>query len=1239
MEIIFFLLCNITAARLKEIAFPISIAGSLKLTESVPKGRVLWDSLTPSILTQATQIDSFPIGSKELGFLWSSEYDHPVFNPRHDYFNNRPEEYIDYYNGALHLVYTDLVLPGKGGLDLVIRREYSSKIFRWSTTSSEVPPPWNFRDSWIGRGWKLHMGRLSGLYRVIGHQGILLPQSIWIPGQEADLFWGNSLSETKYHTIFTDSTTPEFPWISETGRYFLYEWSRQFGDSIIRGISVFTPSGLEYFFSYRNICVDDRGPLCHFEIYVSFIRDANGNVIKIDYYPPPFNNMIKEITDTYGRKVIFEVDTTNVFLPVLKQIKVGDRIYRYEVSGDSCKRWLSSFTSPEGEVTKYEYGYRDSLLIKVHLPTGGEISYSYELQKFYIPYYNIKLGYYTPHYIFSWMIVSKAENNKVWKYHYHHPPPDTNFIYCEEIAPDSSIIKSYFFTYYYDINDSVRVYTPPELIGRLFKKEYYNPKKELIRKELVSYADSLGRINRFRLCYPFELYYAYPLNSDGIFLALPYASLSYDSSSAGIRGKAVVFGDATTRYDQYGNPLFIQDCGYNSGGLVFPVLRVRKDEYAWAEDPILKAYNHTGLKSKEEIYDAFGRRLKSKTEYDYYPTGRLKEDRRYDGSNFIRRNYGYDSDGNPKWFKDENGYITHYHYSFGVLDSVYDDLGLIMTRAIDPVYGLIMSQTDANGHRTSFEYDLNGRLTKIIPPITSPTNITYDLANRKITVVRGRDFHEHHYDPLGRWIYEKRILEDGVYTYNKVDYDWKGRVLREYEPSDHLPGGSDPHTEYRYDVLDRVLIRKDPDGETRYEYLGDVVKMTDPLGYLTEYHYDGLDRLVAVKDAISEWTYYDYDEPGNLIRVRMAGISDREYRYNQLSRLTFQRNPESGSVSFGYDPHGNMIEKIEADGKHYRYQYDHRHRLRKVSYLKPAGVGGHDEIVLTEYYYEGVNPPGDTFTYINPKNHLTCARDGDIYVYYLEYDDEERLKRKLIRFADLDTSFEVGYEYDRDGNLVGIHYPSGLELVQDVHPSGLVRSITVGDTLPILTQVNYNPALGPKRIEYANGIITLIPPDPRNRPDEIRIGNYLTLDYSYDSRGDIDKITTNGRIDRYHYDALDRLVRVDYGDGKWISYEYDRFGNMTTADGSFPQVNFYNRKYRDNRIVGFDYSPRGNLLYDSLHQYQYDHFNRLVSVDGKVGYRYNHAGKRMVKVFGNHRELSFYDEGLNILSEFYSQTR
>jgi len=46
-------------------------------------------------------------------------------NGKRQSLSTAPNESIDPFSGALSLVHTDLVLPGNGGLDIVVQRSYS----------------------------------------------------------------------------------------------------------------------------------------------------------------------------------------------------------------------------------------------------------------------------------------------------------------------------------------------------------------------------------------------------------------------------------------------------------------------------------------------------------------------------------------------------------------------------------------------------------------------------------------------------------------------------------------------------------------------------------------------------------------------------------------------------------------------------------------------------------------------------------------------------------------------------------------------------------------------------------------------------------------------------------------------------------------------------------------------------------------------------------------------------------
>src|SRR5436190_23696904 len=57
------------------------------------------------------------------------------FQKNHDYFSQEPSEQIDAYTGSLVSTFTDLVLPGNAGHDLLFTRSFNSKAFKYACTS------------------------------------------------------------------------------------------------------------------------------------------------------------------------------------------------------------------------------------------------------------------------------------------------------------------------------------------------------------------------------------------------------------------------------------------------------------------------------------------------------------------------------------------------------------------------------------------------------------------------------------------------------------------------------------------------------------------------------------------------------------------------------------------------------------------------------------------------------------------------------------------------------------------------------------------------------------------------------------------------------------------------------------------------------------------------------------------------------------------------------------------------
>src|SRR3972149_10250336 len=122
------------------------------MIERFLKKRQLLTSLFLLFITFITPTDLLAVGEY---------YDETGFRSNKTYIQYSPQEYINPFSGNLMLSYTDIILPGNGGLDLKIQRTYNSKIFS-EITSSTFKVAGGVLGG-LGVGWDLHFGRISDL--------------------------------------------------------------------------------------------------------------------------------------------------------------------------------------------------------------------------------------------------------------------------------------------------------------------------------------------------------------------------------------------------------------------------------------------------------------------------------------------------------------------------------------------------------------------------------------------------------------------------------------------------------------------------------------------------------------------------------------------------------------------------------------------------------------------------------------------------------------------------------------------------------------------------------------------------------------------------------------------------------------------------------------------------------------------------------------------------------------------
>jgi RHS repeat-associated protein len=412
--------------------------------------------------------------------------------------------------------------------------------------------------------------------------------------------------------------------------------------------------------------------------------------------------------------------------------------------------------------------------------------------------------------------------------------------------------------------------------------------------------------------------------------------------------------------------------------------------------------------------------------------------------------------------------------------------------------------------------------------------------------------------------------------------------------------------------------------------LGNRLSFKDPKGNpLTYYDYDALRRLKEVVEPGDIHTLLDYDSNDNLISATDGNGNSTSYVFDDMERIYQESSPDRGTTTYQYDPAGNMISKKDARGITVNYSYDALNRLTLLDFPTDTDIS---------YTYDNPCPNGEgrlcevvdqagTTTYAySPKGELV---------------QEDRLI--------LGVKYTTGYQYDGNGNLEVLIYPSGRTVrhVYDVadQVTDVFTTSPGGVEQTVASSISYYP-IGPvASMTYGNGLARSAGHDLQYRVTSIQTGTIQDLAYIPDPNGNVDFIDDNldsSNDKDFSYDALNRLEGAT---GPWgtLGWTYDKVGNRetytdpsgTTDYDYFPGTNRL-RALTGATIANFTYDPSGNTDTDGTHQYIYNEKNRLASVmDGVIlgEYTYDAKGLRVSKTVQTDTTIFHYDQIGNLIGE------
>ncbi len=566
--------------------------------------------------------------------------------------------------------------------------------------------------------------------------------------------------------------------------------------------------------------------------------------------------------------------------------------------------------------------------------------------------------------------------------------------------------------------------------------------------------------------------------------------------------------------------------------------------------------------------------------------------------------------------------------------------------------GNLISETNALGQTAYYEYDQNGNLlTETSLSGKLKKEYTYDLRGRRLT--------ETHRGSNGE-------LKTFLYKYDNND-----QLIQKIVNDSHI-------TRYNLDpiVLKPTTIQYPSDVKIcrQYDALGRETAKTDPEGYTTytTRNLYGSPLQIVHPDGTEE--RFSYSKEGHLLEYIDQEGSKTAYIRDILGRVlkkTFftKAGEELGSKSFVYNSF-HLLKETDLEGHAASYHYDGAGR--KISEEREGRI--------TEYSYDSLG--------------RLAAVKKDSLLHHYEYDLLDRMIQETKTDLDGTILYQVGYEYDEDGNRSAITRNHAAEKFSyDAFGRITAHKDYEDNTIAYTYDDWYENSFLRKTAVDPSGktTVTIYDPFERMTSEQLFDQNKATLhfkDLKYDSRGSLIKISDdiyqNGRYQRtqtltYAYDSMNRLQSETHGfersihysyhpsgrlasktlpNGKVLNYAYNPLGYLESLHSSDGSINF---NFRTNKLgdiieavdisqaysITRELDPFGNILREQTSDglvldKKYDCFNRPLELEfseGSIKYEYDPLYLRCVSRFNSQKDqlythtYSRYDQSGRLLEE------
>ena len=417
----------------------------------------------------------------------------------------------------------------------------------------------------------------------------------------------------------------------------------------------------------------------------------------------------------------------------------------------------------------------------------------------------------------------------------------------------------------------------------------------------------------------------------------------------------------------------------------------------------------------------------------------------------------------PTSVKDPQGdELTRSYDSAGNLTAVHSTgLNADIDKRSYNTNGTLATDTDGNGHVTSYGYDSAGNLTSVTPPAPArKTSYTYDALSRISTVTDGNGVQiKYNYDKLDRVVLISQVGGPGLQSYG---YDGNGNrvysqtdtatITTTFRPRNLISksvrddGTSTQTVSYGYDKASNLTSIADSSGTTTYGYdaANRLTSQLDPFGQSTSFGYDNADHRTTTTFPGAGTQTTGYDAAGRQTSVRFANTAGTtlvnvSYSYTRPgggdSDLMQSKTDATGTASYSYDP----LERLKTAGAN-TYSLDNAGNLLSGEGHTFA-VNSADQLTTADNASLGFDGAGnlastpDTNYSYSPTNQLTSGSQSGTQVFQAGYDTADQTQPAAIteRVGGVTTTHsfthtELGVSQVTDNGATAafVHDPKGL---------------------------------------------------------------------------------------------------------------------------------------------------------------------------------------------------------------------